>query len=134
MKIRNAGVIAAIALGGLIAFSTMATAQEGKEGKKKGGMSVEQQMERLNEAVKLTDEQKPKVEAVLKESAKKREALSDVPQDERRDKQRAIREEQDTKLKAILTPDQYEKYQAMPRPGRGGGGGGEKKKKSEDKQ
>ena len=103
MKIRNAGVIAAIALGGLIAFSTMATAQEGKEGKKKGGMpSVEQQMERLTEALKLTDEQKPKVEAVLKESAKKREELRDVPQDERRDKAQAIREEQNKKMKEIL--------------------------------
>ena len=127
MKIRNAGVITAIALGSLIAFSNLATAQEGKEGKKKGGMSVEQQMERMTEALKLTDEQKPKVEAVLKESAKKREELRDVPQDERRDKAQAIREAQDKKMKEILTSEQYEKYQAMPRPGRGGGAPREKK-------
>jgi Spy/CpxP family protein refolding chaperone len=104
-----------------VAFNNLATAQEAKEGKKKGMPTVEQQMERMTEALKLTDEQKPKVEAVLKDMAKKREDLRDVPQDERRDKARALRDEQDKKMKEILTPEQYEKYQAMPRGGRGGG-------------
>jgi len=130
MKIRNAGIIAAIALGGLMLCSTMALAQDQKEGKKRGGGPT---MEQLNEALSLTDAQKPKVEAVLKDSAKKREELRDVPQDERREKAQAIRQDMDKKMKEILTPEQYEKYQAMPRGGRGGGQKKEGEKKEEKK-
>jgi hypothetical protein len=45
-------------------------------------------------------------------------------QDERASKRTAAREDFSKKMKDILTPDQYTKFQAMPRPGRRGGGGG----------
>jgi hypothetical protein len=49
-------LIAALALGGLMACSTLATAQDApKQGGKKG-FSVDQQMERLTEQLTLTDE------------------------------------------------------------------------------
>jgi periplasmic protein CpxP/Spy len=106
-------LIAAMALGGLVAFSTLATAQDAnKEAKKggKGGFSVEQRLERMSTQLTLTDEQKPKVKAVLEETAKK---MKDVPQDERREKGRKIREEEMKKFKEILTPEQYQKYEEM---------------------
>src|SRR5215471_6754320 len=132
MKIRNAGVIAAIALGSLVAFSNLATAQQ-EGGKKKGMPTVEQRMEQLDSALTLTAEQKPKVEGVVKESMKKMQDLradTSLSQEDRRDKMRTIREDEAKQMKGILTPEQYEKYQAMPRGGRGGGGKKEGEKKN----
>ena len=117
---KKLSLIAALAVGALLACSTVAMAQDTnqtpQQGRKKGFPSVEQQMERLTTELSLTDEQKPKVEAVLKDSQKKRQDLfSDQSMDrqERRDKMTALREEQTKKLKEILTPDQMDKYTKM---------------------
>ena len=67
-------LIAAMALGGLVACSTLVTAQdassapEKKDGKR--GMSPEQMMERYTEQLSLTDEQKPKFKAVLEDTGR----------------------------------------------------------------
>jgi Spy/CpxP family protein refolding chaperone len=61
----------------------------------------------------LTDDQKPKVKAVLEETGKDMQALRDLPQDERRPKMQSIREDETKKLKAILTPDQMDKLAKM---------------------
>jgi Spy/CpxP family protein refolding chaperone len=122
-------LVAAMALGGLVAFSTLATAQDSNAPKKKRGMTVEQQMERLTDRLTLTDEQKPKVKAVLEESTKKRQAIfSDTSLDrsEMRTKMRPIMEEQNKKMKEILTADQYKKYEEMNQRGKN-----KKQKKSE---
>jgi protein CpxP len=119
-------VVAAMALGGLVAFSTLATAQNANRESKKGtrgGSGVEQRLERMSTQLSLTDEQKPKVKAVLEETAKK---MRDVPQAERREKTRALWEEQNKKMKEILTADQFKKYEEMSP--RGGKKGGERKK------
>jgi len=120
MRINKASLVAVLVLGGLLVGSTCALAQA--DGDKKGGgkrnmPTAEERLARIDEAVKLTDEQKPKVKAVLEDTAK---AIRDVPQDQRREKMGEIMAEQDKKLKDILTPEQYEKYKAMPRGGRGG--------------
>ncbi len=107
-------LIAAMVLGGLVACSTLANAQDAP--KKKGRFSVEQQMERYTTELNLTDEQKPKVKAVLEESNKKmREIFSDQSMDreQRMEKMRPIREEQNKKMKKILTEEQYKKYEDM---------------------
>jgi Spy/CpxP family protein refolding chaperone len=130
MKYNRLGLIAAMALGSLVAFANMASAQDAKEGKGKRGMpTVQEQMDRLNEELKLTDDQKPKVKAVLEETSKKRQELRDLPQDERREKARGLRDEQNKKMKEILTADQYSKYEKMTPPGRGGPGGAPPEKK-----
>jgi periplasmic protein CpxP/Spy len=123
VEMKKLSLMAAMALGGLVAFSMLATAQEaGKESKKggKGGFSVEQRLDRMSSQLSLTDEQKPKVKAVLEETAKK---MKDVAPDERREKGRKIREEEMKKFKDILTPEQFTKYEQMSQRG-----GGEKKK------
>ncbi len=129
---KRVSLIAALVLGGLVACSTLANAQDNatKE-KKKGRFSVEQQMERYNTELKLTDEQKPKVKAVLEESNKKmREIFSDSSMDrsQMREKMQPIREEQNKKMKAILTADQFKKYEELQARGKKGGKRGEGKK------
>jgi periplasmic protein CpxP/Spy len=123
-------LIAALVLGGLVAGSTLATAQDSNAPKKKRGMNVEQQMERMTEALTLTDEQKPKVKAVLEESTKKRQAImsdSSIERSQMREKMQPIMEEQNKKMKEILTADQFKKYEDMRQNAKKGG----KKKKAE---
>jgi protein CpxP len=127
MRTSKTGLVAALVLGGLLACGSAIAQdanakQDGKQGGRRGGPSLEQLSERLN----LTDEQKPKVKAVLEETSKKRAELSGVAQEERREKARAIMEDQTKKMKEILTPEQFTKYQEMrpTRPGAGAGAGG----------
>jgi len=134
MKINKFSVIAVLTLGSLVATSNLAMAQEKKGGGRRGP-SVEQRMERMTEELKLTDEQKPKVKAVLEESQKKRQELftdSSAPREERREKMRGIIEKEDKKLKEILTAEQFAKHEKMRDELRGGGKGG--KKKGEEKK
>ncbi len=111
MRINNGSLIAALALGGLVACSSLAIAQEGKAPKGKRGMpSVQERVDRMSKELNLTDEQKPKVEAVIKETDKK---MMDLAPEDRRTKGREIRTEQDKKFKEILTHDQYTKWEKM---------------------
>lgn len=131
---KKLSLIAALALGGLLAFSTIAMAQDtdAKKDSKKGGKnrySAEQRLERMSADLKLTDEQKPKVKTVLEETSKGMQGLRDVPQDERRQKMQTIRETEMKKLKEILTPDQMEKYKKAQEEMKKNYGG--KKKKTE---
>jgi Spy/CpxP family protein refolding chaperone len=109
-----------MALGGLVACSMLAAAQdasnppEKKSGKR--GLSVDQQMEKYTEELKLTDEQKPKVKTVLEDTMKKRREFfrdSSLDQEQKRAKFREVTEAQDKKMKEILTADQFKKYKEM---------------------
>lgn len=75
---------------------------------------------RLDKAVTLTDDQKPKVEAIYEQEytdmAKAREAGGD----DARTEMRKISSDATAKIKALLTPDQLAKFPA-PRGRRGGG-------------
>lgn len=76
--------------------------------------SAENQLDRLSEALTLTEDQKPKVKAILDDQMKKmRELRSDsasAPED-RRSKTQAIREESNKKMKEVLTAEQFKKYE-----------------------
>jgi protein CpxP len=125
---KKLSLIAALALGGLMTCSTLVIAQDApkadaKQGGKKG-YSVEQRMEAMTTQLSLTDDQKPKVKAVLEDTAKK---MKDVAPEDRQTKGKEIRDEQNTKMKAILTPEQYTKYEAMQQRGKKGGKKAEKK-------
>jgi Spy/CpxP family protein refolding chaperone len=124
-------LVAAMALGGLVAFSTLATAQDANKDAKKDGKrgmpSIEQQMDRYNTALTLTDDQKPKVKTALEDQLKAMKALHEdtsLDQDARRAKMQELRKDMDAKMKGILTDDQYKKYQEMSQ--RGGKKGGKK--------
>jgi hypothetical protein len=80
--------------------------------------------------LKLTDDQKTKITALLEEEGKKMRELrndTNLSKEERGEKLRAMRTENETKLKQILTPDQYEKWHNRTRPARPPGADGEKK-------
>jgi hypothetical protein len=83
-------------------------------------------VESIDKAVTLTDEQKPKVKSALEDWNKAMAEARNADQSERRSKMMAAREDFNKKMKEILTPEQYTKFEAMPRPGRrnGGAGGG----------
>jgi Spy/CpxP family protein refolding chaperone len=138
MRINKASLVAALAVAGLLVGSTLAYAQANDGGEKKQGKrgfpTVEERLARIDEAVKLTDEQKPKVKAALEDVQKQMMEARNAAPEERRDKMQTIMADQDKKMKEILTPDQYEKYKAMPRPGRGGKKDGGEKKDGEKKE
>lgn len=128
MKINKLSM-ALVAAASLLAVSPLAQAQEtntpAAPARPRGGMSVESQMDRIDKAVTLTDAEKPKVKAALeKQMAAYQAARDESDTTARRDKMRAAREDFNKSMKDILTPDQYTKFEAMPRPGRRAGGGG----------
>jgi Spy/CpxP family protein refolding chaperone len=135
MKTQKISLLAALAAGALIASAPALYAQtntvpttpgagEGREGRG-GARTVDAQLARLTEQLTLTEEQKPKVKAVLEDQATKRAGLRDLAPEERRTKNQELREEMAKKMKEILTEEQYKKYEALPRGGRGQGAGGQ---------
>jgi len=92
-------------------------------------MSVDNRLAQLSEQLTLTDDQKPKVKALLEDQFKKGQDLrsdTSLSPEDRRAKMLAIRDDMNTKMKDILTPDQYDKFTKLPAPGgrRGPGGPG----------
>jgi len=89
-------------------------------------MSPDDQVAAIDKAVTLTDDQKPKVKAILEADMKKMQDLRNSGDDMQtlRPKMMEIRTQEQTQIKALLTDDQKTKYDAyvasMPR--RGGGG------------
>ena len=80
-----------------------------------GGRGAEAQLHQMIEQLNLTAEQQPKVKAVLEERTKKVTELrsdSTIPREQLRSKMQAIEEETNHKLQAILTPEQFKKYEA----------------------
>jgi len=122
-------LIAAMALGGLVVCSTLVSAQDAtnapdKKGGKRG-MSPDQLMEKYTEQLSLTDEQKPKVKAVLEDSGKKRREIfrdQSLDRQQKQEKFKEVMDAQDKKMKEILTPGQFTKYQAMEEKRKKGGG------------
>src|SRR5262249_34278043 len=143
MRLNKSSLAVVLTLGGLVACLNYATAQDSKEGKapppggKRNMPSVQERLDKMSEELKLTDDQKPKVKAVMEDAGKKMQEIrsdSSLDRDKRREKFEEMRKEETKKMKEILTPDQYTKWEKMReqmRPGRGPGGpggpGGDKK-------
>lgn len=72
----------------------------------------------IDNAVTLTDAQKPKVKAVLDELTQLRQEVRNADPSQRRTKILAATQAYATAMKEILTPDQYTKFQAMASPRR----------------
>jgi len=86
-------------------------------GMMRGGPNLEQMAQQLN----LTDDQKPKVKSVMEARDKKVSELrgdTSLSQEDRQAKMKTIREETTTQMKAILTPEQFDKWQQMGQRGR----------------
>ena len=138
MKINKLS-FAVLAAAGLLALSIPALAADtnaapaaptppaagGPPGMRAPRMSVDQRLAQLSDALTLTDDQKPKVKAVLEDQQKQMADLRQAAPEDRRAKMQALHDDVNNKMKDILTPDQYDKFTKMTPPGgrRGGPGG-----------
>jgi protein CpxP len=104
-----------------LVLSASALAQMGGMGGPPGGrhrqmMSPADQLKRLDKELKLTDEQKPKIQAILEDQEKQAQQLmsdsSSGPQ-EKMPKMREIHENSSAQIRALLTDQQQVKYDAM---------------------
>jgi protein CpxP len=138
MKVSKTMIMAALVAGSLLAWNVAARAAETNTppakpgpggppqgqrpaGMMRGGPSLEM----LTEQLSLTEEQKPKVKSILDAREKKiLEVRGDtsLSQEERRTKMMALRDEFNAQMKAVLTTEQFEKWQQMGQRGRRPGG------------
>ena len=142
MKSTKSMLIAALATGALLTCGSLIAAETnspaggppaGERGPGgPGGPGGMRGRPDIAKALDLTDEQKPKVEAIMKAAGEKRKALredSELSQEDKRAKGKAIQEDTTAKIKAVLTPEQFAKFEKMPMgrgrpPGGGPGAGG----------
>ncbi len=105
----------AIALGAVIALCPAAQAQD-KKGEGRGFPPPEERIKQLSEALKLTDEQKAKLAPILKEEGEKLRAILQEARGDRAEAGKKIQEARKdaaTKVKAVLTPEQGEKFDKL---------------------
>jgi len=117
MKMHKGSLLAALAAGALIALSPTLKAQENKPDRPNGpragqrGEQVKERLAKIAEDLKLSEDQKTKIEAAMKEQAETMRGLRDAQPEERREKMQAARKAFDGKMKEILTTDQYAKWE-----------------------
>lgn len=141
MKATKLNLIAAIALGGLMACGPVALAQDNATPPPPAGGDNAQPPPRANRRgggiqamlakLDLSDDQKTKVKPIVEDHNKQMRDLfqdSTLSREDRRDKMKTINDGTNAKLKDILTADQYTKYldlqKQMMNRRRGGAGGG----------
>ena len=118
MKSTKTLLIAILAAGALFAGSPVLRAQQTTNTPPiHAGMKPHQN---IAKQLDLTEDQKPKVDAIMKSATEKgrtlREDTSLTPE-EKKTKAKAIREDTATQLKAVLTPEQFTKWQEMSKHG-----------------
>ncbi len=88
-------------------------------------MTPEQQVQRLDAAVKLTDDQKTKVTDIYKKAQTDMQGLrgGGGTREEMQAKMQDIQKSTHDQIRALLTEDQQKKFDAMPPPPMGGRGG-----------
>jgi hypothetical protein len=125
MKRNKMTVIAILALGGLMAFGSMANAADET---KPAAPAAEKKAEaakpapsaadiaKLEAEVSLTEEQKTKVAALLTEMKGKRRAVSEdasLSKEDKKAKTKVVNHEITEKIKAAMTPEQYTKWEKL---------------------
>jgi protein CpxP len=128
MKSTKTLLIAALAAGALLAGSSSLLAQESTNtpppGMKGGRHDIAKELN-------LTDDQKPKFQEIMKSSREKMKDLREdtsLSSEEKKAKAKEIQENTATQMKALLTPEQFTKWQELVKHARGnrppGGGAG----------
>ena len=112
--------MAMIALGGLVAFASMAKSQTfaatpaSAVGRKAGGSH--DRLKVLNEELQLTADQQAKLKPILLDEGQKLKTLhqdTNLSKQDNRAKGKAIREGTNALIKPILTPEQLEKWNKL---------------------
>ncbi|MDD5139745.1 MAG: hypothetical protein PHY43_05725 [Verrucomicrobiales bacterium] len=123
MKSTKTMLVAALAAGALIACSSSLRAQDAPKTPPAGGPPAGEHSPGMKggrpdfaKQLDLTAEQKPKVEAIMKGAGEKRRALREdtaLTPEEKKAKAKAIREDTVAQMKAVLTPEQFAKFEKM---------------------
>ena len=93
----------------------------------KGHWDAAGRLDRLTQALGLTPDQQAKIKPILNDETQKIQALrndTSVPKDQVRTKMKDIRDATNTAIKALLTPDQVTKFDALQQQRQGHGKGG----------
>jgi len=96
-------------------------AQPNQPGWRGRRMDPGQRLQHLTEALGLSEDQQAKIKAIFKEEVEKRRAIMDdtsLSREDLRAKMMDLGQEMQARLRALLTPEQQQKFDAMPRPGR----------------
>ena len=107
-----------------------ANAQAGPSGEHMGRghrMSPDEELQRLDKALKLTDDQKGQIKPILEDRQQKMESLrsdTSLSAEDRRSKMRSIFEESNGKIRNTLNDDQKKSFDEMQQRGRGRRPGG----------
>ncbi len=136
MKVTRFSIIAALALGSLLACSTVASAQDNSTSHKgqRRAIGLQERVDKLSTDLQLTADQKSKISALFqkeRQSAQEIRKDTSLTRDQRREKTRALHADNNKELKAILTPEQFTKYQTLQREMRSQRQGGAAKKSSQ---
>ncbi len=134
MKPSKISLVAALMAGVMLAYTPTLRAEDTKENKDtktrqgrpggRGGEGRQEYFNKMVEDLKLTAEQKTKVQEVFKNRGEKGRAIredSSLSDEQKREKYKALMDESDKKMKDILTAEQFEKWQKN-RPQRPPGG------------
>ena len=105
------------------ALCTVPMMAQGGGGGGMGRMTSDQRVERLDTAVTLTADQKTKVKAIYDADQKKMEDMRSAQDPDMMTKMQAMRADENKQIRALLTPEQQTKFDAIPQGRRGGGGG-----------
>jgi len=118
MKSTKTRLIAALAAGALFAAGSSLLAQDSTNTPPAGenGSGMKGGHHDIAKELNLTDDQKPKFEEITKGAMEKRKALRDdtslTPEDKKA-KAKDIQADTATQMKALLTPEQFAKWQKM---------------------
>jgi periplasmic protein CpxP/Spy len=121
MKANQTMLIAALAVGSLLVWSPALRASDTNKpsstppaGAPPAGQPQRSGFERQAEQLNLTADQKPKVQSIEQAQRQKMIDLNKdtgLSQEDRRAKRKAIAEETAQQMKAVLTPEQFDKWQ-----------------------
>jgi hypothetical protein len=84
-------------------------------------MSPDEELQRLDKALKLSDDQKKQIKPILEDREQKMQSLrsdTSLSQQDRWGKMRSAREESNGKIRALLNDDQKNKFDEMEQRGR----------------
>ena len=116
-----------------VVYAADAPAAPARQERGPGGRGgAKERLQAMTERLGLTAGQQEKVGAIMKEQAEQGRALRDdkaLTQEQRHEQMRAAGKATHEKIRALLTPEQQAKYDAMPQRGPGGPGGERPSKK-----
>ena len=114
---------------GVALCGVQAKAQAGPPGGHMGRghqMSPDEELQRLDKALKLNDDQKGQIKPILEDRQQKMQGLrsdTSLSEQDRRSKMRSTMEDSNKKIRDVLTDDQKKTFDEMHQHGRGNMGG-----------